>query len=61
MDEWWCASDAKAVAAKDSQRATLALVEKFRALAPEERALADQVICEWVASVRSENGSMPWR
>jgi hypothetical protein len=51
MEAWWAETNAAALAARDSNQATLALVSEIRGLAPEERALADEVLGEWVLSV----------
>jgi hypothetical protein len=50
MEAWWNVTDAKALAEKDSQQATLALITRFRGLPPDEGLLADEIIAEWVLS-----------
>jgi hypothetical protein len=50
MEGWWRDTDSAAIAAKDSQRVTLDLVALIRGLDPEERAMADVVIGEWLLS-----------
>jgi hypothetical protein len=50
MESWWSDTNPAAVAAKDSQQATFALVAEIRGLAPEDRELAEEVIGEWVLS-----------
>ena len=50
MEAWWADTNAAALAAKDSQRATFALIAEMREVAPEARGYADEVIGEWVLS-----------
>ena len=56
MDVWWRDTDSAAIAAKDSQRTTLALLALVRGMEPEERAMADVVIGEWLLSTEERKG-----
>jgi hypothetical protein len=50
LDDWWQQTDAREVAAKNSQGALLDLMVLYERLDPQEQGLADQVLGEWIAS-----------
>ena len=50
MENWWVAANSQAIGQKDSQAATLWLTAEYERLTPAERAVADQVLCDWATS-----------
>lgn len=50
LELWWRDTDYAAVATKDSQQATFALIALVRGMDSGERALAEVVIGEWLLS-----------
>lgn len=50
MDQRWADLDRKALASKNSQGALIDLMRLYAGFSPEERAMADQVLADWVES-----------
>lgn len=53
MLDWWREIDARALASKDSQSATLQLIERYRCVGSDAQAIAAVVIGEWALSTNS--------
>lgn len=53
IGDWWSEIDAQALASKDSQAATLLLLERFRELNEDTMPVAAAVLGEWVLSTNS--------
>jgi hypothetical protein len=53
MSEWWRKIDKQALASKQSQTATLQLIERFRELNEESRPVVAAILYEWVLSTNA--------